>query len=84
LSIFSPTAYLNKGFDLMIKHSTCRSTIRLTNPSALTRLASPVEKEYRELLDQREQVRDASPAIPVVPNGRAPMAAAKDAFQRNQ
>ena len=46
----------------MIRHSTSRSTIRLTNPNALTELVSPVEREYRELLDLRERVKQAEAA----------------------
>jgi hypothetical protein len=46
----------------MIRYSTSRSAIRLTNPNALTELVSPVEKEYRELLDLREQVKKAEAA----------------------
>ena len=43
----------------MIRYSTSRSTICLANPSALTELASRIEREYRELLDLREQVKKA-------------------------
>jgi len=46
----------------MIRYSTSRSTIRPTNPSALSELVSRIEKEYRELLDLREQVRKAEAA----------------------
>ena len=46
----------------MIRYSASRSTIRLTDPSALTELVSPVEKEYRELLDLRERVKKAEAA----------------------
>ena len=41
----------------MIRYSNSNSTIRLTNPNKLTELFSPLEKEYRELLDLREQVK---------------------------
>ena len=37
----------------MIRYSTSRS------PSALTQLVSRIEREYRELLDMREQVKKA-------------------------
>ena len=43
----------------MIRYSTSRSTIRLANQNTLTELVSAVEKEYRELLDLREQVKKA-------------------------
>lgn len=43
----------------MIRYSTSRSTIRLTNPNTPTELVSTVEKEYRELLDLRERVKKA-------------------------
>jgi hypothetical protein len=46
----------------MIRYSTSRSTIRLTNRNALTKLVSAVEREYRELLDLREQVKKAEAA----------------------
>jgi hypothetical protein len=46
----------------MIRYSNSRSVIRLTNPNALTELFSPVEQEYRELLDLREQVKKAEAA----------------------
>jgi hypothetical protein len=46
----------------MIRYSTSRSTIRLTNSTGLTKLVSPVEREYRELLDLREQVKKAEAA----------------------
>jgi hypothetical protein len=42
----------------MIRYSTYRST----NPSAPTELLGSIEKEYRELLDLREQVRKAEAA----------------------
>lgn len=43
----------------MTRYSTSRSMIRLTRPNTSTELISPVEKEYRELLDLREQVKRA-------------------------
>jgi hypothetical protein len=46
----------------VVRYSTSRSTIRLTSPNALTKLVSPVEREYRELLDLREQVKTAEAA----------------------
>ena len=46
----------------MIRHSNPNSTIRLTNPNAPTEAFSPLEKEYRELLDLREQVKKAEAA----------------------
>jgi hypothetical protein len=46
----------------MIRYSNSNSTIRLTNPNALTELFSPLQKEYRELLDLREQVKKAEAA----------------------
>jgi hypothetical protein len=46
----------------MIRYSTSRSTIRRTNRNALTKLVSPVEREYRELLDLRELVKKAEAA----------------------
>jgi hypothetical protein len=46
----------------VIRYSIARSTIRLTNPNALTKLVSPVVREYRELLDLREQVKKAEAA----------------------
>jgi hypothetical protein len=38
------------------------SKIRLTNPNALTKSFSSLEKEYRELLALREQVKKAEAA----------------------
>jgi hypothetical protein len=46
----------------MIRYSTYRSTNYRTNPSAPTQLLSSIEKEYRQLLDLREQVRKAEAA----------------------
>jgi len=46
----------------MIRYPNSNSTTRLTNPNALTELFSPIEKEYRELLDLREQVKKAEAA----------------------
>ena len=46
----------------MIKYSNSHSAIRLTSPNVLTELFSPVEREYRELLDLREQVKKAEAA----------------------
>lgn len=46
----------------MISYPNSRSAIRLTNPNTLTELFSSVEKEYRELLDLREQVKKAEAA----------------------
>src|SRR5215813_2331389 len=43
----------------MIRYSTSRSPIRLATPTALTELVGAIEKEYRELLDLREQVKKA-------------------------
>jgi hypothetical protein len=60
-SFFSPTPHLG-GPDFMIRYSTSRSTIRLTNPNARTELVGPVEKQYRELLELREQVEMAEAA----------------------
>jgi hypothetical protein len=45
------------GFDFMIRY-----TIRLTDPNVPTKLVSPVEKQYRELLELREQVEKAEAA----------------------
>ena len=46
----------------MIRHSTSRSTICVTNPNTLTELVSPIQKAYRELLDLRERVKRAEAA----------------------
>jgi hypothetical protein len=46
----------------MIRYSTYSSTNRRTNPSTPTRLLSSLEKEYRELQDLRERVREAEAA----------------------
>ena len=46
----------------MIKYSASYSIIRNARPNALTELVSSLEKEYRELLDLREQVRQAEAA----------------------
>ena len=46
----------------MARSSTYRSTNYRTNLSAPTRLLSPIETEYRELLDLRERVRKAEAA----------------------
>jgi hypothetical protein len=43
----------------MIRYSNSNSSIRITNPNALTELFSPLEKEYRDLLDLRERVKKA-------------------------
>jgi hypothetical protein len=45
----------------MIRYSASLSTIRPTK-NALTEVVSPLEKEYRELLDLREQVKKAEAA----------------------
>jgi hypothetical protein len=58
-----PSSFQAGGsLDFMVRYSTSRSTIRLTNPNALTELVSRVEKEYRELLDLRERVKKAEAA----------------------
>jgi hypothetical protein len=55
----------------MVGYSTSRSTVRPTNPKALTELISRVEKEYRELLDLRERVKKAEAAAKRLgPRGR--------------
>jgi hypothetical protein len=46
----------------MIKYSTYCSTNRLTNSSTPIQPSSSLEKEYRELLDLRESVREAEAA----------------------
>jgi hypothetical protein len=46
----------------MIKYSTSRSRIRVTNPPAPTWLVRPIEKEYRELLGLRQRVKKAEAA----------------------
>jgi hypothetical protein len=61
-NIFSPTPCFKKGFDLMIRYSTYRSTNRRTNPSTPIQLLSSLEEEYRELQDLRERVREAEAA----------------------
>lgn len=43
----------------MIRYSASRSTIRVTNPNSLIELISPIEREYRELLNLRERVKKA-------------------------
>jgi hypothetical protein len=47
---------------LMIRYSTYRYTNRRTNPSTPTQLLSSLEKEFRELQDLRERVREAEAA----------------------
>jgi hypothetical protein len=46
----------------MIRYSTYGSTNRRINPSTPIQLLSSLEKEYRELQDLRERVREAEAA----------------------
>jgi hypothetical protein len=46
----------------MIRYSTYRGTIYQTDPSAPIELLGSIAKEYRELQDLREQVREAEAA----------------------
>jgi hypothetical protein len=59
---FQPDVLFKKGFDLMIRYSYCRGTNYRTNLSAPTQLLSSLEKEYRELQDLRERIREAEAA----------------------
>lgn len=59
---FQSDASFKEASIFIIRYSNSRSAIRLTNPNAPTELFSPVEKEYRELLDLREQVKKAEAA----------------------
>src|SRR5262249_11708006 len=50
------------SFDSMIRYSTSRPTICVTNPNKLTELVNPVQKAYHELVDLRERVKRAEAA----------------------
>lgn len=55
---FQSGIFLKAAFS-MTRYSNFHSQRRLTSPNALTELISPVESQYRELLDLRERVKMA-------------------------
>ena len=54
----------------MIRCSTYRSTNRHTNPGTAIQPLGPLEKEYRELQELRERVREAEAAAAKRPRPR--------------
>jgi hypothetical protein len=54
----------------MIRYLTSRSTIRPASPNSLTELVGSIEREYRELLKLREQVKKAEAAAAKRPEPR--------------
>jgi hypothetical protein len=67
---FQPDALFKRAFDMMIKYSTYRSTNRRTNRSTLIESLCSLEKEYRELQELRERVREAEAAAAKRPRPR--------------
>jgi hypothetical protein len=61
-SIILARRLILRGVDFMIRYSASLSTVRPTNKNALTEAVSPLEKEYRELLELRERVKKAEAA----------------------
>jgi hypothetical protein len=63
---------LKTGFDFMIRYSSYRGTNYRTNPSAPTEPLCSVAREFRELQDLRERVKnaEAAAAARLRPRGR--------------